>query len=91
MQFQAECGTEYGLQIVTLFFLNSPDKEIQQILTKLLTASCKNTKASSPISYQEGSSMTAVRKRQAYAKRYAKGLPWKWTGEKNNSLSTPSQ
>ena len=51
----------------------------------------QDTKASSPISYQEGSSMTAVRKQQAYAKRYAKGLPWKWTGKKNSSLSTPSQ
>ena len=37
------------------------------------------------------SSMTAGRKLQACVRNCAKGLPWKWMVERNNSLLTPSQ
>ena len=43
------------------------------------------------ISYQGDSSMTAGRKLQACVRNCAKGLPWKWMVERNNSLLTPSQ
>ena len=43
------------------------------------------------ISYQGDSSMTAGRKRQNCVRNCARGLPWKWMAEKNNSLLTPSR
>ena len=55
------------------------------------TINCKNTRTAFPISYQGGSSMTAGRKLQACVRNCAKGLPWKWMEERNNSLLTPSQ
>lgn len=48
-------------------------------------------KDSIPISYQGDSSMTAGRKRQACVRNCARGLPWKWMAERNNSLLTPSR
>ena len=48
-------------------------------------------KDSIPISYQGDSSMTAGRKRQTCVRNCARGLPWKWMAERNNSLLTPSR
>ena len=55
------------------------------------TINCKNTRTTFPISYQGDSSMTAGRKRQACVRNCARGLPWKWMAERNNSLLTPSR
>ena len=52
---------------------------------------CKSTRTAFPISYQGDSSMTAERKRQTCVRNCARGLPWKWMAEKNNSLLTASQ
>ena len=51
----------------------------------------QGTRTAFPISYQGDSSMTAGRKLQACVRNCAKGLPWKWMVERNNSLLTPSQ
>ena len=55
------------------------------------TINCKNTRTTFPISYQGDSSMTAGRKRQACVRNCARGLPWKWMAERNNSLLNPSR
>ena len=48
-------------------------------------------KDSIPNPISRDSSMTAGRKLQACVRNCAKGLPWKWMVERNNSLLTPSQ
>ena len=60
-------------------------------LTAETEINCKSTRTAFPISYQGDSSMTAGRKLQACVRNCAKGLPWKWMVERNNSLLTPSQ